>query len=153
MENLANEKKYDLEDRLIEFTAAIFNIVDNMFDTKAGNHIAGQIVRSGSNPGLHYGEAQSAESRRDFIHKLKVLLKELRETRAALKIINRTRLTKRIDLVEETQPEYNQLIAIFMASIKTAKKNMEEEQKKSKTVVLGIILSIGFASNLFFILC
>jgi len=118
---------YDLEDRLIDFTVLIFEIVDSIFNTKAGNHIASQSVRSGSNPGLHYGEAQSAESRRDFIYKIKVLLKELMESRAALKIINRKPLTDRLDLVEKAQCECNQLISIFVASIKTAKINMEKE--------------------------
>ena len=130
---MSNEKQkvnYDLEDRLIDFTVLIFKIVDSLYDTKAGNHIASQLVRSGSNPGLYYGEAQSAESRRDFIHKIKVLLKELMESRAGLKIIHRTPLTDRLDLVEKAQPECNELISIFVASIKTAKKNMEKENSK-----------------------
>ena len=122
---------YDLEDRLIDFTVLTFKIVDSLFDTKAGNHIASQLVRSCSNPGLHYGEAQSAESRRDFIHKIKVLLKELMESRAALKIIRRTPLTDRLDLVDQAQPECHQLISIFVASIKTAKKKMEMENAKN----------------------
>ncbi|MBK7037419.1 MAG: four helix bundle protein [Bacteroidetes bacterium] len=76
--------KYDLEDRLIDFSVLIFKVVDSLFNTRAGNHI-GQLVRSGSNPALHYGEAQSAESRKDFIHKIKILLKELRESRSRTK--------------------------------------------------------------------
>ena len=99
-----------------------------MFNTRAGNHIAGQLVRSGSNPALHYGEAQSAESRKDFIHKIKILLKELRESRAALKLIYKTPLTNSLEMVENGLSETNQLISIFMASVKTAKKNMEKEE-------------------------
>lgn len=67
-------RKFDLEERLIDFAVLIIKISDDMINTRAGNHIAGQIVRSGTHPALQYGEAQSAESRADFIHKLKVLL-------------------------------------------------------------------------------
>ena len=88
--------KFDLEDRLIEFSVLIIKITENLINTRAGNHIAGQLVRSGTAPALLYGEAQSAESRNDFIHKLKILLKELRETLVALKIIKRVPLTKTI---------------------------------------------------------
>ena len=70
--------KFDLEDRLIEFAALIIKTTENLNNTKAGNHIAGQLVRSGTSPALQYGEAQSAESRNDFIHKLKVLLNAYR---------------------------------------------------------------------------
>jgi len=76
------KKKFDLEERLIDFAVLIIQISDSMIDSRAANHVAGQIVRSGTYPALHYGEAQSAESRQDFIHKLKVLLKELRKQAA-----------------------------------------------------------------------
>lgn len=72
--------KQKLEDRLIDFTVLIIEIVNEMPNTKAGNHLSGQLVRSGTSPALNYGEAQSAESRKDFIHKVKVVLKELRES-------------------------------------------------------------------------
>ncbi len=81
------ERKYDLEQRLIEFAVAIIRITESLSNTRAGNHLAGQLVRSGTSPALHYGEAQSAESRDDFIHKLKILLKELRESKNAMQII------------------------------------------------------------------
>lgn len=93
------------------------------YNTRTGNHIAGQLVRSGTSPALVYGEAQSAESINDFIHKLKVLLKELRETYISLKIIGRVPLTKKIDIVEKTTIECNELISIFVKSIVTARKN------------------------------
>ena len=60
------KRRFDLEERLIEFAVLIIQIADNMIDTRAGNHIGGQIVRSGTHPALHDGEAQSAESRQDF---------------------------------------------------------------------------------------
>lgn len=83
---MTENKKYDLEERLIEFAVLIIKVAESLNNTKAGNHIAGQLVRSGTSPALQYGEAQSAESRNDFIHKLKILLKELRESLVALKI-------------------------------------------------------------------
>ena len=81
--------KYDLENRLIDFSVLIIGIVDKMPNSKASNTLAGQLVRSGTSVSLNYGEAQSAESRRDFIHKMKVILKELRENLINLKIIKK----------------------------------------------------------------
>ena len=119
-------KKFNLEDRLIEFAGIIIKITENLYTTRAGNHIAGQLVRSGTSPALLYGEAQSAESRNDFIHKLKIILKELRETLIALKIIKNVPLTKNFDLVDKAKIECNELIAIFVKSIETARKNNEK---------------------------
>jgi len=76
--NESGNKKFDLEERLIDFAVSIINITENLNNTREGNHIAGQLVRSGTSPALQYGEAQSAESRNDFVHKLKTSLKELR---------------------------------------------------------------------------
>jgi len=123
-----NEKrndKFDLEERLIEFSVLIIKITENLINTRAGNHVAGQLVRSGTAPALLYGEAQSAESRNDFVHKLKILLKELRETLVALKIIKRVPLTKATELVDKAMIECNELISIFVKSIETARKNNE----------------------------
>ena len=129
-----SKKKFDLEERLIEFAVLIIQIADSLSDTRAGNHIGGQIVRSGTHPALHYGEAQSAESRKDFIHKLKVLLKELRETNNALKIIKKAPLTKKLDLVERGLVECNELISIFVKSIATAQTNLKLESGNRKIV-------------------
>ncbi|MGH2565084.1 MAG: four helix bundle protein [Ginsengibacter sp.] len=126
------ERKYDLEDRLIEFAVLIIQITENLFNSKAGNYIGGQLVRSGTSPALHYGEAQSAESRVDFIHKLKVLLKELRESRSAMKIIKNTPLTEKMDLLEKGLNECNELISIFVKSIETAKKNLMNDKLKKE---------------------
>ena len=127
------ERKYDLEDRLIDFAVEIIKITECLYNTKAGNHIEGQLVRSGTSPALHYGEAQSAESRADFIHKLKILLKELRESRSAMKIIKKTPLTEKTDLIDKGLLECNELISIFVKSIETAKRNLENEKiNKSK---------------------
>ena len=116
-------RKFDLEDRLIVFAVLIIEITESLNNTRAGNHIGSQLVRSGTSPALHYGEAQSAESRNDFVHKLKILLKELRESLVALKIIKKVSLTKKIELVEKGIIECNELISIFVKSIETAKRN------------------------------
>ena len=74
------EKKYDLEERLIDFAVSIIKLVEDLPNTKSGNHLGGQLLRSGTSPSLNYGEAKSGESKNDFVHKMKVCLKELRES-------------------------------------------------------------------------
>lgn len=126
------ERKFDLEDRLIDFAVLIIRITEELFNTKVGNDIGGQLVRSGTSPALHYGEAQSAESRNDFIHKLKILLKELRESRSAKKIIKKAPLSENIEQVDKGVAECDELISIFVKSIETAKRNLENEKSKKK---------------------
>ena len=118
-----SNKKFDLEERLIDFAVMILEVGESLFNTRAGNHIGGQIVRSGSSPALNYGEAQSAESRNDFVHKFKIILKELRETNVSLKIIRRKPLTKKLELVDKAMKECNELISIFVKSIETVNRN------------------------------
>ena len=93
MRSFLSMYKYDLEERMIEFSVFIIEIVNGDSPTsKAGNHLSEQLLRSGTSVALNYGEAQNAESRRDFIHKMKVILKELRETFVCLKIIHRSQI-------------------------------------------------------------
>ena len=113
----------ELEDRLIRFAVIIIKIADSLPNTRAGNTIANQIVRSGTSPSLNYGEAQSGESKNDFKHKLQIVLKELRETFVALIIIKEAILLKDIKLLEEAITEKNELISIFVATINTLKRN------------------------------
>jgi four helix bundle protein len=119
---MSKEVKYDLEERLIHFAVLISGIIENLLQTRLGNYLSGQLIRSGCSPALNYGEAQSAESRNDFIHKMKIILKELRESFISLKIIERKNLYDQ-DKILEAKGECNQLVAIFMKSIETAKKN------------------------------
>ncbi len=115
-------RKYDLEERLINFAVTMIKTAEKLPKSFAGNHLSGQIVRSGTAPALHYGEALSAESRNDFIHKMKIALKELRETYNCLKIINRLKwLEDELFLID--LKECNELISIFVKSIGTAQKN------------------------------
>ena len=111
-----------LEERLIDFAVLIIGIVESLPNSKAGNHIANQLIRSGTSPAPNYGEAQSTESRKDFIHKMKISLKELRETLIWLKIIARKRMCE-VDQVEAAITECNELVAIFVRSAKTADEN------------------------------
>ncbi|MEO2032451.1 MAG: four helix bundle protein [Planctomycetaceae bacterium] len=111
-----------MEDRLIEFAVRAINVAESLPDTRSGKHAGGQLLRSGTSPAPNYGEAQSAESRKDFIHKLKVALKELRETMIWLKIIERKPLCEphwMKDIIEEC----DELIAILASSIRTAQDN------------------------------
>lgn len=116
-------KEFDLEERLINFAVRIIQISGKLPNTKIGNHIADQMGRSGTSPAPNYGEAQAAESRRDFIHKMKLCLKELRETKVWLRIIEKAKLLKQTQEVQATLDENDQLIAIFVSSITTARKN------------------------------
>jgi four helix bundle protein len=117
--------KQELENRLIDFAAMIIIFANNLDKNYAGNHLVGQIIRSGTSPALNYGEAQSAESMKDFIHKMGVSLKELRETFVCLKIIEKAKLSLNIELLTNAKGEANELISIFVSSIKTAKSNSE----------------------------
>jgi four helix bundle protein len=117
-----NKPKFDLEDRLIDFAVRIIKIAEALPHTMVGKHLSNQLARSGTSPALNYGEAQSAESRADFIHKMKIGLKELRETHVCLKIIQRCNYFP-LDRVQPILTENNELIAIFVKSIDTAKSN------------------------------
>ena len=115
--------KYDLEDRLVNFSVLILTLVEQLPDNRACNHLAGQLIRSCTSPALSYGEAQATESRRDFIHKMKVALKELRENRITLKVIARKKYLRDDALIQKSMEENEELIAIFVKSIATAVKN------------------------------
>ncbi len=124
-----SEKIFDLEDRLVEFSCRIIELVEVLSSTRAGNYIAGQLIRCGLAPALLYGEAQSAESRMDFVHKMKIVLKELKETRVCLKVITRSKMISPIERLSDIKSENEQLISIIAKSIDTAKKNLEAAKK------------------------
>jgi len=116
------DRIYDLEDRLICFSVEIIKITEKLPKTYSAIHLANQLSRSGTAPALNYGEAQSAESRSDFIHKMKIALKELRETNVSLKIMERLSWLEK-DTVIKNIKECNELTAIFIKSIQTAQQN------------------------------
>lgn len=115
--------RFDLEERLIKFSLMILEIVEKLPNSILGRHFSNQLVRSGTSPALNYAEAQAAESRKDFIHKMKLALKELRETFVCLKIIRLRPLINDAALLDRVLKENNELISIFVKSISTAQKN------------------------------
>jgi len=117
------DNKFNLEERLIDFAVRIIKVSRTLPKTRIGNHIGGQLIRCGTSPAPNYGEARSAESRSYFIHKMRICLKELRETKVWLIMIIRLNLIKPISKLDPLIDENNQLISIFMTSIKTAKEN------------------------------
>ena len=123
-------RKYDLENRLLEFASAIIDLSEKLPSSRAGNHIAGQILRSGTSPFPNHGEAESAESREDFIHKLKLCLKELRETRRWARLIQRKAWAKNEPMLLFILSESDELIRIFASSIKTAQQNLLAEKRR-----------------------
>src|SRR5438128_384054 len=109
----------ELEERLIDFAVRIVNLSANLPKTPAGKHIAGQILRSGTSPAPNYGEARGAESHADFVHKLRIVLKELNETSIWLRVIERSQILKR-ELLTDLSGDSRELCRIFIASLKTA---------------------------------
>ena len=119
---MMKKQTYDLEERLLEYSVRIIKIVEKLPNTRAGNHVTGQLLRSGTSPYPNHGEAQAAESRKDFIHKMRICLKELRESKRWLKLIQRVPLLKSPEEVNFLLQETEELIKIFVTSIKTAEK-------------------------------
>jgi four helix bundle protein len=112
-----------LEERLLEYAAAVIRMVERLPNTRAGNHVAGQLLRSGTSPMPNHGEAQAAESRDDFIHKFSVCLKELRESHRWLRLIKRVPLIQPAASLDPLIRETEELIRIFKSSIATARSN------------------------------
>ena len=112
----------ELLDRLIDFAARVGKVVDALPDTRMGRHVAGQLVRSGTSPAPNYEEGCAAESRADFIHKLSICLKELRESRSWIRLIIKTEMLPE-GRMGELLDECNQLCNIIGQSIVTAKEN------------------------------
>ena len=123
---LRNTARFDLEDRLLDFSARIIRLVDSLPNTRAANHVAGQLLRCGTSPYGNHGEVEAAESRRDFVHKLRICLKELKETRRWLRLLHKASLVpekKMGAILGETE----ELIKIFFTSVRTAEKSSEKD--------------------------
>src|SRR5688572_19642324 len=116
------KKKFDLEDRFVDYACRMIEVVETLPNTRAGNYIAGQLIKSCISPAFNYGEVQGSESRNDFIHKMGVVLKELKECCTALKIIRRKEMIKPIKKLDKIYLETEELISITGKSISTAKK-------------------------------
>jgi four helix bundle protein len=112
-------RPWDLEERLLQFSVRIIRLVESLPKSRAGTHLGGQLLRSGTAPLLNHGEAEAAESPEDFIHKLKICLKELRETLRCLKLIQLVPLVKAPSRLAPLLQENDELIRIFVASLQT----------------------------------
>ena len=115
-----SKSKFDLEDRLLEYAVTIIRIVEAMDRKRSAFHVGNQFLRSSTSPLFNHGEAESAESTREFIHKLKICLKELRETKRGLLLVQRVPLIRQTAQVSPAIDETDQLIRIFVTSIRTA---------------------------------
>lgn len=109
-----------LEDRLIDFAVRIIRLSARLPRTPAGKHVAGQILRSGTSPAPNYGEARGAESRADFVHKIRIVFKELNETLIWLRIIERSQMLP-ASLIADIIQENGDLCKIFASTLKTAR--------------------------------
>ena len=118
--------EYDLEDRLLKFSARIIHLVEALPNTRACNHLGHQLLRSGTSPLLNHGELQAAESAKDFLHKLRVCLKELKESRRTLRLIQVASLIQPPEKLDPLLEENEELIRIFAASIRTMNDKDEE---------------------------
>ncbi len=119
------KKKFDLEERLIEFTCNMIDVVEALPNSRAGNYIAGQLIRSCHSPSFNYAEVQAAESANDFIHKMSVVLKEIKECRTALRIIYRREMLIEKTILTKMINEAEELSAIVGKSISTARINQK----------------------------
>lgn len=125
---MSEAKATELEDRLLNFAVRIGKIVDSLPDSRMGKHIAGQLVRCGTSPAPNYGEACGAESKNDFIHKMGIVFKELRESRIWIRMIIKSELlpAKRMNAVLD---ECEQLCNIVGKSLLTAKSNRSKRNE------------------------
>jgi four helix bundle protein len=120
------ERQYNLEERLLEFSVKIISIAEALPASRTGNHISKQLLRSGTSPYANHGEAQGAESSKDFIHKMRICLKELRESQRWLKLIHRIPLIEPPEKMKTILDETEELIKIFATSIRTANNNCKK---------------------------
>ena len=127
-------RKYDLEERLLEFAAAVIEVSEKLPNSRAGNHLAGQFLRAGTSPYGNHGEAQAPESADDFIHKMKICHKELRETLRWARLINRMRWLGSDDQLAFVLCESEELVRIFKASIRTAEQNRAKPRRGDNSV-------------------
>ena len=122
-------KGEDISDRLVDFSVRIIRLVNALPKNLVGKHVSGQLLRSGTSPGANYEEARGAESSADFIHKLRIALKELRESFYWLKVIKKAELLPS-KKVEDISKEAGELSNIIAQSILTARKNKKMKISK-----------------------
>lgn len=116
----------ELESRLVAFSVMVINLIKSLPEDRITNHLTGQLLRSATSPALNYGEAQGSESEKDFVHKLGVVLKELRESLNCLKILAGSRY---IPAENSVIKECNELVSIFVKSVETDKKKLDSNRQ------------------------
>ena len=107
---ILKKRTYDLEERLLKYSVRIIKVVEQLANTRVGSHVTGQLLKSGTSPYPNHGEAQPAESPKDFIHKLRIALREFRESQRWLKLIQRVPLIKKPESLNEISQETEELI-------------------------------------------
>jgi four helix bundle protein len=117
---------FDLEERLVHFSCRITDLADALPKTRAGNYLSGQLVRAGLSPAFNYGEAQAAESRYDFVHKLALVLKELKTCRVTMKIVRTKQLIQPVEALLPLYRNGEELIAIVTKCILAAKESIRK---------------------------
>ena len=121
--------KNELQKRLVQFSSKIIWLSNYLKSNSSANHLYLQLVRSATSAALNYGEAQSAESRKDFIHKIGIILKEVKETEINLEILLEAKLFIRIQPVNDALDECRQLLGIFITTRKTAIENDKRKRE------------------------
>ena len=121
-----SERAFDLEDRLLDFAARIIRVSESVKPTPAGRHVGDQLLRSGTSPFANHGEAEGAESLNDFVHKLRICYKELRESRRWMRLAQRADLLDQPERLTPLLDEADELIRIFAASLRTAEKKRDK---------------------------
>ncbi len=121
-----SERAFDLKDRLLDFAARIIRVSESMKPSPAGRHVGDQLLRSGTSPFANHGEAEGAESLNDFVHKLRICYKELRESRRWMRLAQRADLLDQPERLTPLLDEADELIRIFAASLRTAEKKRDK---------------------------
>lgn len=121
------EAFYDLEERLLRFSVRIIRVTEAIAGSRAGRYVADQLLRSGCSPYGNHGEAEGAESRDDFVHKLRICYKELRETYRWLRLEAKVPLIENPEQLTSLLMEADELVRIFAASLRTARRHQSNK--------------------------
>jgi len=119
----------NLIERMVDFSGLVLMITKTLSEDYEGQHMCKQLVRSNTSASLNYGEAMGGESRKDFIHKMNIAIKELRESYMNMRIIKASALSSEEKLLNKAIDECDQLISIFVTSVNTAKRNDQERSR------------------------
>lgn len=114
----------ELENRLVDFSVSVSRICASLKQSEFEKNLSQQLTRSATSSALNYGESRGAASKKDFINKLRITLKELRESYISLKLLKKWASSNVQNDLEKAFDECNQLISIFVVTIRTAESNL-----------------------------